>query len=198
MTQAPGSIRSRAYNTQPAPIDVGELIPITVGSITFDFDFLDGVETFEEYRDRILAYGTLLAELNIDPEEVEWNHSNGWEYISDDPVVINEFAVLNDGEVVEEDDYLEPFFAEAVVQEVAKNPRRYPKLDAYALAQSLLGQYQVSYDEQNGVGYFRRIGQVEGQEIRAGADLNRTSLGEAVEDPWAQLEEADIPDGTDY
>ena len=178
MTQAPGSIRSRAYNTQTTPVDVGELIPITIGSITFDLDFLDGVETFEEYRDRILAYGTLLAELNVDPEEVEWNYSNGWEYISDDPVVINEFAVLNDGEVVEPDDYLEPFFVEAVADEVLRNPRRYPNVASCDLAQSLLGRYRVSYDEQNGLGFFRRI-------------------QEPVADAWKTMEDADV-DGSDY
>jgi len=159
--------------------DVGELLPIAVGVVTFDYDFLDGADTFEEYRDRILAYGTLLAELNPDPEDVEWNNINGWDFVSDDPVVINEFAVLNDGEVVEPDDYLEPFFTEAVVQEVLKNPRRYPKVDGYELAQSLLGRYRVSYDEQNGTGYFRRI-------------------QEPVADPWAVLEEVDAPDGSDY
>jgi hypothetical protein len=182
---------------KPTTIDVGELLPISIGVVTFDLDFLDGVETFEEYRDRILAYGTLLAELNIDPEEVEWNNINGWDYVSDDPVVINEFAVLNDGEVVEPDDYLEPFFAEAVVQEVLTNPRRYPKVDGYALAESLLGQYRVSYDEQNGLGYFRRIQEPVAQEIRAAADLNRTSLGEVFEDPWKTMEDADV-DGSDY
>ena len=179
MTQAPASITSRAYNTQPAPIDVGELLPITVGSITFDLDFLDGVESFGEYRDRILAYGTLLAELNVDPEEVEWNSINGWEYISDDPVVINEFAVLHDGEVVEADDYLEGYFAEAVNDEVLQNPRRYPNVNGFELAQSLLGRYRVSYDEQNGLGYFRRI-------------------QEPVADPWQALNDADDVDGTNY
>lgn len=205
MTQAPGIITKRAYGLQPSQQDVGEILPISVGVITFELDFLNDVETFEEYRDRILAYGTLLNELNIDPEEIEWNNMNGWDYVSDDPLVVNEFAVLNDGEVVEADDYLEPFFTETVVQEVLNNPRRYGKVDAYALAESLLGQYRISYDEQNGVGYFKRIREDTSQEVRASADLNKTPLNESIEDPsrladspWAPLEEADAPDGSDY
>jgi hypothetical protein len=182
---------------KPTTIDVGELLPISIGVVTFDLDFLNGVDTFEEYRDRILAYGTLLAELNIDPEEVEWNNINGWDYVSDDPVVINEFAVLHDGEVVEPEDYLEPFFVEAVVQEVTTNPRRYPKVDAYELAESLLGQYRVSYDEQNGLGFFRRIEQVEGQEVRVIADLN-LARPDSLPDPWQALNDADDVDGSDY
>jgi hypothetical protein len=197
MTQAPSSFASRAYSVQAASLDVGELIPIPVGVITFDFNFLEDVETFEEYRDRILAYGTLLSELNVDPEEVEWNNINGWDYVSDDPVVINEFAVLHDGEVVEPEDYLEPFFVEAVVQEVTTNPRRYPKVDAYELAESLLGQYRVSYDEQNGLGFFRRIEQVEGQEVRVIADLN-LARPDSLPDPWQALNDADDVDGSEY
>lgn len=199
MTQAPGALRNRAYQLTAPTVDVGELCPISVGSITFELDFLDEVETFEQYRDLILAYGTLLSELNPDPdEEVEWNNINGWDYVSDDPVVITEFAILNDGQVVEAEDYLEPFFTESVVQEVLRNPRRYSKVDPYALAQSLLGQYEVYYDEANGAGYFRRSQRVEPQEVRATADLSKTSLEEAVPDPWKDLEEADAPDGSDY
>ena len=198
MLQSPSAFNNKAYKLQSAPPDVGELIPISIGVVTFDLDFIDGVETFEEYRDRILAYGALLSELNIDEEEVEWNNISGWDYVSDDPVVVNEFAMLNDGEVVEAEDYLEPFFTEAVVEEVLNNPRRYPKVDGYALAESLLGRYQVSYDEQNGRGFFRRIQEDTSQEIRAGADLTKTSLEPAEDDPWAPLEDADEPDGTDY
>lgn len=157
MTQAPGAFTSRAYQMTSPSIDIGELVPIAVGEVTFDLNFLDDVESFSEYRDRILAYGTLLSELNPDPEDVEWDGSSGWSYVSDDPIVINEFAVLADGEVVQPDDFLEPYFVESVVQEVLNNPRRYPGVDGYDLAQSLLGQYEVSYDEQNGRGYFRRI-----------------------------------------
>ena len=198
MLQSPSAFNNRAYKLQSAPPDVGQILPISLGVITFDADFLDDADSFEEFRDRILAVGTLLSELNIDPEEVEWNNINGWDYVSDDPVVVNEFAMLNDGEVVEAEDYLEPFFTEAVVEEVLNNPRRYPKVDGYALAESLLGRYQVSYDEQNGRGFFRRIQEDTSQEIRAGADLTKTSLEPAEDDPWAPLEDADEPDGTDY
>jgi hypothetical protein len=197
MAQAPSSIPSKAYKMQYAPIDVGELIPISVGVVTFETDFLQDAETFEEYRDRILAYGTLLSELNIDPEEVMWNNLNGWDYISDERPVLTEFAALNDGEVVEAEDYLEPFFVEAVVQEVENNPRRYPKLDPYELAQSLLGQYRVHYDEQNGLGFFQRIQQVEGQEVRVIADLN-LARHDSLPDPLQALNDADDVDGSDY
>ena len=196
MTQAPGALSNRAYKIQHSQQDVGELLPIAVGVVTFELDFLNDVETFEEYRDRILAYGSLLSEVNPDQDPIEWNNMDGWDFVSDDPVVVNEYAVLYDGDVA--DDFHEAFFVEAVVQEVLNNPRRYPKVDPYDLAQSLLGQYEVSYDEQNGQGFFRRIKRVVPQEVRAEADLNKTSLSESVEDPWAVLEEVDAPDGSDY
>ena len=197
MIQPLGSFSSKAYQISYALPDIGEIVPITVGSIIFDYELLDDVETFEGYQDRILAYGSLLSELNIDPEEVEWNDYGGWEYISDHPLVINEFAVLNDGEVVEAGTHLEPFFLEAVAQEVARNPRRYPKVDGYELAESLLGQYQVSYDEQNGIGHFRRLQEVEPKEVRAHADIDSAKSNKEP-DPWAPLEDADALDGTDY
>jgi len=190
------TIKTRSYQLQGAPIKLPSLLPITVGYITFEEDFLDGTETFEEYRDRILAYGSLLSELNIDPEDVEWNGVNGWTFYSDDPVVINEYAVLHDGDVVEADDIHEGFFMSAAVDEVLSHPRQYPKgLVAEELARSELGHYVVHYDEQNGAGYFRRLEEVEPQEVRASAE---GAVNEVLADPWAERDKADEVDGSDY
>ena len=189
-------MKTRSYQLQGAPIKLPSLLPITIGVVTFEENFLDGTESFEEYKDRILAYASLLSDLDPDPEDVTWDGMGGWELVSDSPIVINEFAVEHDGEVVEPDDYLEVFFIEAAMAEVENNPRRYPNIDAEELARSELGHYVVHYDEQNGAGYFRRIDDVEGAEVRAQANLDKVST--EIEDPWAPLEEADAPDGSDY
>jgi len=129
-------------------------------------------------------------------KDVTWDGMGGWELVSDSPIVINEFAVEHDGEVVEPDDYLEVFFIEAAMAEVENNPRRYPKIDAEELARSELGLYAVHYDEETGAGYFKRLEEVEAEEVRAVSNLDKVSA--ESEDPWQALEEADAPTDNEH
>ena len=202
MTQAPGAFANRAYQMTSTEKVLPTLIRCAVGEteITTDFrDCTNGSELYLSLKAVVDLLGECFDTLDEIDEALEPNDYAGFSLASDHPAVVQQFGELHDGEHVDVEDWLYPFFYESVAQEFADHPRQYARYSLDQVAAIEAPFYWLKASPQ-GV-FFSRESPVIAEEPRVEANLNVVRVEEQdpsptlERSPWEPLEEAD---GSEY
>jgi hypothetical protein len=196
MTASPGTFTNRAYQLTSSTKILSDLFRCPVADAVLNLDLACEAENLGQFYWALKEIVQTLEESFDSTEEMADNGEfieGDWLFTTDSPTAVANFAEVYKDDPITMESPVYAYFYEAVGLEFANNPRAYSRYCLDDVVEMEAPFYRIKPDP-NGGAFFERRPAVIGQEVRAGADLNKTSLGESLADPWSSLEEADAPD----
>ena len=132
-------VNSKAGSNEVPSIGTVLTIPCAVGTIPDPTTWnCDTAEEVIELCEAIVS----LTECD-DGVEYEWNNQDGWDYVSDDEEVINEWCLIWKGERADSNEEVQGVFHEAVLREYQTRPKVYSSYSLDQLIDYWSSEYQV-------------------------------------------------------